>query len=51
MAGYIGPNNRRYERPQWWWLSFTVIPVALTALWGLVKSYRRSKVVSEPPAT
>jgi hypothetical protein len=43
MAGYTGPNNRRYQRPRWWWLSLSAIPIALGAVWGLVRSRKRTR--------
>ena len=41
MAGYLGPNNRRYEKPHRWW-RFAMLSAALGAVLGWVHLRRRS---------
>lgn len=45
MAGYIGPNNRRYERPRRWW-HFGVLTAAMSGvlgIWNWLRSRQRLK--------
>jgi hypothetical protein len=42
MAGYNGPNNRRYEKHYKWWLRFTMMSATVGAVWGWLHFRRRA---------